>query len=168
MADLGRGRPDARCPVWSCSAVRWNPRLPSFAHARTWLQHRLKGVIRLRKIESCLCDVTLPKPGVRPSVREILDPPLPETKCGPVLFPPNPLVGPQPQEDAVIPDDADVQQPTHTADNSGHLPKAVTPAFLSCRPRRRPVQRSLYLKWIRSRSLPNPQNHLWKWKKAEQ
>ena len=25
-------------------------------------------VIRLRKIESCLCDVTLPKPGVRPSV----------------------------------------------------------------------------------------------------
>ena len=36
VADLGRGRTDARCPVWSCSAVRWNPRLPSFAHARTW------------------------------------------------------------------------------------------------------------------------------------
>ena len=68
VADLGRGRTDARCPVWSCSAVRWNPRLPSFAHARTWLQHRLKGVIRLRKIDSWLCDVTLPKPGVRPSV----------------------------------------------------------------------------------------------------
>ena len=48
----------------------------------------------------------------------------PETDCGPVLSPPNPLVG---QEDAVIPDDAGVQQPTHTADNSGHLPNAVTP-----------------------------------------
>ena len=41
VADLGKGRTDARCPVWSCSAVRWNPRLPNFAHARTWLQHRL-------------------------------------------------------------------------------------------------------------------------------
>ena len=51
----------------------------------------------------------------------------PETDCGPVLSPPSPLVGPQPQEDAVIPDDTGVQQPTHTADNSGHLPNAVTP-----------------------------------------
>ena len=41
----------------------------------------------------------------------------PETDCGPVLPPLNPLVGPQPQEDAAIPDDAGVQQPTHTADN---------------------------------------------------
>ena len=51
----------------------------------------------------------------------------PETGCGPVLPPPNPPVGPQPQEDAAIPDDAGVQQPTHIADNSDHLPNAVTP-----------------------------------------
>ena len=48
----------------------------------------------------------------------------PETDCVPVS-PPNPLVGPQPQEDALIPDDVGAQQPTHTAD--GHLPNAVTP-----------------------------------------